>query len=410
MQQPVTFYSNTNKWTTNTATWYNNNNTCSVKVPAAPATISNWTALWWRDDTTAWDKEYAAAANTNITSCASSMYAVYGRSYAAHFYSAANKATDRTKQSSTGYYNSNISSLPTTVSITLETAANSTDITNWTELWWRDDTTAWGKEYDYGSTQTVAWWTNFYSVYSRTLTITYDWNWNTAGSTSNTTKPVYMNANSTTTSDQAVILATNGFTKTWYTFRKWKIWNTEYAEWWSYNPSLAYNAWTFGATAIAQWQANVYNISYTMDGWTNCSPAPTSATYDVTFTWCNNPTKEGYTFLWWKITWMDSVTHTYGNQTTTDTSIASTTATTFKNLTSVSGNTVTFTALWTWNTYKVEYYLDNTKKWESTHTYGVSSALRTASNLWLSKAWYTFYGWSTANGNLTRTYTDGQSI
>jgi len=232
MEQPVTFYSNTNKWTTNTATWYNNNNTCSVKVPAAPATISNWTALWWRDDTTAWDKEYAAAANTNITSCASSMYAVYGRSYTAHFYSAANKATDRTKQSSTGYYNSNTSSLPTTVSITLETAANSTDITNWTELWWRDDTTAWGKEYDYGSTQTVAWWTNFYSVYSRTLTITYDWNWNTAGSTSNTTKPVYMNANSTTTSDQVVTLATNGFTKTWYTFRKWKIWNTEYAEWW----------------------------------------------------------------------------------------------------------------------------------------------------------------------------------
>ena len=44
---------------------------------------------------------------------------------------------------------------------------------------------------------------------------------------------------------------------------------------------------------------------------------------------------------------MDSVTHTYGNQTTTDTSIASTTATTFNNLTSVSGNTVTFTALWT---------------------------------------------------------------
>jgi len=43
---------------------------------------------------------------------------------------------------------------------------------------------------------------------------------------------------------------------------------------------------------------------------------------------------------------MDGVTHTYGNQTTTATSISNTKATTFKNLTSVSGNTVTFEAQW----------------------------------------------------------------
>ena len=42
---------------------------------------------------------------------------------------------------------------------------------------------------------------------------------------------------------------------------------------------------------------------------------------------------------------MDSVTHTYGSNTTTSTSISSTKATSFKNLRGTSG-TVTFTALW----------------------------------------------------------------
>ena len=43
---------------------------------------------------------------------------------------------------------------------------------------------------------------------------------------------------------------------------------------------------------------------------------------------------------------MDSVTHTYGSNTTTNTAISSTTATSFKNLLCNAG-TVNFLALWT---------------------------------------------------------------
>ena len=43
---------------------------------------------------------------------------------------------------------------------------------------------------------------------------------------------------------------------------------------------------------------------------------------------------------------MDGVTHYYGTNTTTATSIASTKETSFKNLHSTSGATVTFEALW----------------------------------------------------------------
>ena len=82
-----------------------------------------------------------------------------------------------------------------------------------------------------------------------------------------------------------------------------------------------------------------------MNGWSYGTNHPTSATYDTAFT-VNNPTRDGYTFSWWKITWMDSVTHTYGSSTTTATSISSTKETSFKNLHSTSGSTVIFEAQW----------------------------------------------------------------
>jgi hypothetical protein len=44
---------------------------------------------------------------------------------------------------------------------------------------------------------------------------------------------------------------------------------------------------------------------------------------------------------------MDSTTHTIGSSTTTATSVANTSETNFNNLTSISGNTVNFEALWT---------------------------------------------------------------
>ena len=103
-----------------------------------------------------------------------------------------------------------------------------------------------------------------------------------------------------------------------------------------------------GATTISPTcTANTYSISYTLNGGTDGNSHPTGATYDVQFT-VNNPTHNHGTFAGWTITGMDSgVTHYYGNQTTTGTSITTpTTATTFKNLRSTDG-TVTFTATWT---------------------------------------------------------------
>ena len=117
----------------------------------------------------------------------------------------------------------------------------------------------------------------------------------------------------------------------------------------------------------AQWTAHTYSVAYDLDKGTYGTNHPTGATYDTAFT-VNNPTKsvkvsfslgssgatasstsditKSYTFAGWKITDMDSVTHTYGSNTTTNTSISSTTATSFKNLLCNAG-TVNFLALWT---------------------------------------------------------------
>ncbi|MBP9999614.1 MAG: InlB B-repeat-containing protein [Proteobacteria bacterium] len=111
--------------------------------------------------------------------------------------------------------------------------------------------------------------------------------------------------------------------------------------------NLVYYTSTTPLTLYAKWTPNTYTISYNLNSGTHGASHPTSATYDTSFT-VSNPTRSGYTFSGWKITGMDSVTHTYGNSTTASNSISSTTATTFKNLRSTSG-TVTFTAQWTQN-------------------------------------------------------------
>jgi hypothetical protein len=98
-------------------------------------------------------------------------------------------------------------------------------------------------------------------------------------------------------------------------------------------------------TFTAQWTAITYTLSYTLNSGNHGSSHPTSATYDSEFT-VNNPTKSNYTFAGWNITGMDSVTHTYGSNTTTATSLSGIKVTKFKNLTSVKDATVAFVAKW----------------------------------------------------------------
>lgn len=113
----------------------------------------------------------------------------------------------------------------------------------------------------------------------------------------------------------------------------------EYPDWTEKNWNLTT---TDGATVdlYARWQANNYKIAYNLDGGTYGTSHPTSADYDTMVT-IDNPSKAGYTFTGWTITGYDSTTSGHNAATWTGE-----TGTSYKNLASTEGKTVTFTATW----------------------------------------------------------------
>jgi len=262
----ITYKSGLKAATTSTSsTVYYYNAATSVSITTAtPATINEWDAQGWRADTTAGAKTYSSNTATNF-SASTTLYGVYAKSYTATFYSGVEKATTKTVQSSTSYYNSSQSALPTTVNVAVPSKADTATISNWDGLGYRTDTKAQAQAYAFGETKAVAFGTNFYAVYSRTLTVSYNGNGSTSGSTAATTKTVYLNTNSKTTSSQTVTLANNGFARTGYTYSKWAAGSengTQYAAGASYTPNVAYNAVPFGITMYAVWTANQYTITY----------------------------------------------------------------------------------------------------------------------------------------------------
>ena len=153
------------------------------------------------------------------------------------------------------------------------------------------------------------------------------------------------------------------------------------------------------ATVIftAQWIPNVYSIEYELNGGTfGTGSHPATAEFDQTFT-VDHPSKTGYTFDGWEITGMDSVTHTYGSNTTTETSISDTKETSFKNLHSTQDATVTFTAKWTANTYTVTLNQNGGTGGESSVTATYDSPMPSLSNL------------PTRNGYMFKGYYDAQT-
>ena len=172
-------------------------------------------------------------------------------------------------------------------------------------------------------------------------------------------------------------------TKTWYTFLWWTWDNGDDAE-----LSVTITSWSTGnRTYNAVWQANIYNINYNLSDGTHGASYSDVATYDTPFT-VSNPTRIWFTFAGWRITDMDGVVHTYGTGTTTDSSIASTLATWFNNLHSISWATVNFEALWTINQYNVVVSL--TPEWWGT------LYVESINNSWSNRTgWSQYWDYST---------------
>ena len=218
------------------------------------------------------NKEVNTNSNTYATidslrnSDSTTVYARTKISTSIKFYSGVEKTkTDTVAQTKTYYCKTVSETNVVNGTITTPTPAS---VSDWTTLGWRDDTTAGAKEQNSGTsiTPTV---TTYYAVYSRTLTISYNGNNSTSGSVDDTTKTIYLNANSTETSNQQVTLSdnTDGFIRTGYSFSKWaegSATGTQYEAGASYtlNPAIEYDASTFGKTMYAIWTPNTYKLTY----------------------------------------------------------------------------------------------------------------------------------------------------
>ena len=128
-------------------------------------------------------------------------------------------------------------------------------------------------------------------------------------------------------------------------------------------------------TLIAEWEANVYDITYQLDGGTNDESNPNNYTYGVGVESFKDPTKEGYTFLGWVDEDGNAVTDIAKTATGAKTLIAN----------------------WQANIYNITYQLEggtNDKSNPATYTYGVG----VASFAKPTRDGYEFLGWIDADG------------
>lgn len=121
----------------------------------------------------------------------------------------------------------------------------------------------------------------------------------------------------------------------------------------------------YHASGANECVANEYNVVVVDGDGTHGSAEPVVFTYDKTETLPKAPAQSWYDFVWWTITWMSGwVEHYIGDVVTSgDTYVYSGTSIEFKNLTVVSGGTVTITAIWEARNdtpYKVYHYYQNT--------------------------------------------------
>ena len=126
---------------------------------------------------------------------------------------------------------------------------------------------------------------------------------------------------------------------------------------------------TANATLYAQWTANSYNVSYSLNGGSQGTTHPTNGTYDKEF-YVSAPMRSDRTFTGWTVTsGLNASTAKWGtgsnpslqvSGTNTKCANGATGNVYFKNLTAVSGGSVTLTANWTENsTIPLATALDN---------------------------------------------------
>lgn len=168
---------------------------------------SGWTFVGWRTDSTA---NGTVLTSKVMGDAPITLYAVFRKSVTVTYY---NGSTTASSTSGYRYYNNGNFVNPT---FTLTPAS----LPGWTFRGWATSSAATaGIAYSSISNTAFAASATVYAAYSQTITLSYNGNGNTGGSTASQTGARYYNTGNY--SNPSFTLATNGFSKTNYAFQKW---------------------------------------------------------------------------------------------------------------------------------------------------------------------------------------------
>ena len=144
----------------------------------------------------------------------------------------------------------------------------------------------------------------YYAVYKRPVTLKYNGNGNTGGTTDNTSTDQFFNAGGSSALATNMTLANNGFEKTGYTFDKWiagTLTGTQHApgENWSF-PNVAWQS-SASYDMYAKWNPNTYTVSFDANGGSGGQLLSVTATYgsEMPDILESAPTRTGYKFTGW---------------------------------------------------------------------------------------------------------------
>ncbi len=202
-------------------------------------------------------------------------------------------------------------------------------------------------------------------------------------------------ASSSHTYDEAKTLTANGFTRLGYTFAGWAT-SARGAALYSDGQSINNHTPADGVTVTlyAVWTPYTYTVSYDANGGSGSTESSSHAYDEARTLTVNGFAKTGYTFTGWA-TKPDGVVICSDRQSVL-------------NLTSEDGATVTLYAVWTVNSYTVNYSANGGTGTtaSSSHTYDEAKTL-TANGF--KRTGYTFTGWA-ASSNGATIYNNEESV